>query len=252
MCSVSPEATPDPAKDPNCDPFIKIVDMGNACWTYKKFTNDIQTREYRAFEILMGAEFSANVDVWSLGCIAFELATGDYLFNPRHGEDYATDEDHIAQMVERLGNPSRKLATRGKYCHKFFNRRGQFKCFDPADLYSQNIATLLMEEYKWKKEEAKIFAQFTESCLIYDPSLRPSAATLLSHPFFSAELREDYIDLEALAKEKDKKKVSNENEAGDRNTEEGKKVKEVSTKQKILNHRLTLILILWPKSSIQQ
>lgn len=29
----------------------KIVDFGNACWTYKHFTDDIQTRQYRAPEV---------------------------------------------------------------------------------------------------------------------------------------------------------------------------------------------------------
>ena len=190
--------------------MIKIVDMGNACWTYKKFTNDIQTREYRAFEVLMGGDYSANVDIWSLGCIAFEMATGDYLFNPRHGEDFATDEDHVAQMIERLGNPSKKVSTKGKYCHKFFNRRGHFKCFDARELDPQNITQLLMDEYRWMREEAASFAQFIEACLVYDPLLRPSAAMLLEHPFFRAVLREEYV-----APEKEKKDKALDNEAGD-------------------------------------
>lgn len=171
--------------------------MGNACWTYKKFTNDIQTREYRAFEVLMGADYQANVDIWSLGCMTFELATGDYLFNPHHGEDFATDEDHVAQIIERIGNPSKKLATRGKYCQKFFYRRGHFKCFSQKELDPQSITSLLIEDYKWKAEEARVFAQFIEACITYDPILRPSAATLLEHPFFSAELREDYLVVKA-------------------------------------------------------
>jgi serine/threonine protein kinase len=184
--------------------------MGNACWTYKKFTNDIQTREYRAFEVLLGSDYGANVDVWSLGCIAFELATGDYLFNPRHGEDFATDEDHVAQMIERLGNPNRKVCTKGKYSHKFFTRRGHFKCFDKKELNPQNIMLLLVNEYKWKKDEAESFAQFIEACLIYDPVLRPSAATLLNHPFFAAQLRENYIEISSSKQEE------KNNDGGDR------------------------------------
>lgn len=29
----------------------KIVDFGNGCWTYKHFTDDIQTRQYRCPEV---------------------------------------------------------------------------------------------------------------------------------------------------------------------------------------------------------
>ncbi|KAL5063308.1 hypothetical protein RYX36_025045 [Vicia faba] len=36
----------------------KLVDFGNACWTYKQFTNDIQTRQYRCPEVLLGSKYS--------------------------------------------------------------------------------------------------------------------------------------------------------------------------------------------------
>ena len=42
---------PESAKDLK----IKIADLGNACWTYKHFTNDIQTRQYRSIEVLLNA-----------------------------------------------------------------------------------------------------------------------------------------------------------------------------------------------------
>ena len=47
-----------------------------------------QTREYRAPEICLGvtplrAALSGAMDVWSLGCMVFELVTGRYLLNPR-------------------------------------------------------------------------------------------------------------------------------------------------------------------------
>ena len=43
----------DPAAAENIK--IKIADLGNACWTYKHFTNDIQTRQYRSIEVLLNA-----------------------------------------------------------------------------------------------------------------------------------------------------------------------------------------------------
>lgn len=59
---------------------------------------------------------------------AFELATGDYLFEPHTGDDYSRDEDHIAHIIELLGPIPRHIAFSGKYSRDFFNRKGMFIC----------------------------------------------------------------------------------------------------------------------------
>lgn len=89
--------------------------QGSPCLQHKHFTEDIQTRQYRAVEVLIGAEYGPPADIWSTACMvrpscsslgparrlaaspsppfqAFELATGDYLFEPHSGEDYSRDE----------------------------------------------------------------------------------------------------------------------------------------------------------------
>ena len=55
---------------------------------------------------------------------AFELATGDYLFEPHSGENYSRDEDHLAHIIELLGPIPRPIALTGKYSREFFNKRG--------------------------------------------------------------------------------------------------------------------------------
>ncbi|KAJ0088547.1 hypothetical protein Patl1_32326 [Pistacia atlantica] len=70
----------------------KLVDFGNACWTYKQFTNDIQTRQYRCPEVILGSKYSTSADLWSFACICFELATGDILFDPHSGDNFDRDE----------------------------------------------------------------------------------------------------------------------------------------------------------------
>jgi hypothetical protein len=56
--------------------------------------------------------------------MAFELATGDYLFEPHSGEDYSRDEDHIAHIIELLGPIPIETAHSGRYSREFFNKRG--------------------------------------------------------------------------------------------------------------------------------
>lgn len=47
--------------------------------------------------------------------MAFELATGDYLFEPHSGPDYSRDEDHLAHVIELLGEIPRQIAFSGIY-----------------------------------------------------------------------------------------------------------------------------------------
>ena len=90
------------------------------------FTEDIQTRQYRSLEVLLGAGYGPPADVWSAACMAFELATGDYLFEPHSGEDYSRDEDHLAHVIELVGPIPRHIAFSGKYSREFFNKRGKY------------------------------------------------------------------------------------------------------------------------------
>lgn len=97
--------------------ITKIADLGNACWTYKHFTDDVTTRQYRSPEVIVGADYGTPIDVWSLACLVFELVTGDYLFDPKEEEDregnagrsYSRNEDHLALMMELLGKIPRKV-----------------------------------------------------------------------------------------------------------------------------------------------
>lgn len=71
---------------------VKIADLGNACWINKHFTEDIQTRQYRSPEVILGGKYNESADMWSLGCLVFELLTGDFLFDPQSGDNYTRDE----------------------------------------------------------------------------------------------------------------------------------------------------------------
>lgn len=56
---------------------VKIADLGNACWVGHHFTNDIQTRQYRSPEVILGAKWGASTDVWSMAAMVSLDFTGD-------------------------------------------------------------------------------------------------------------------------------------------------------------------------------
>ncbi|ELU03110.1 hypothetical protein CAPTEDRAFT_173738 [Capitella teleta] len=170
----------DPCRDIGEFP-VKIADLGNACWTYHHFTEDIQTRQYRCLEVLIGAGYGPPADIWSTACMAFELATGDYLFEPHSGEDYSRDEDHLAHIIELLGPIPRNIALSGKYSREFFNKRGELRHISKLKPWS--MFEVLTEKYEWDPKEALAFTSFLTPMLEFDPNKRATALAALEHPW---------------------------------------------------------------------
>ncbi|XP_065211856.1 SRSF protein kinase 3 [Planococcus citri] len=168
----------DPSQEP-CDIRVKVADLGNACWTSRHFTEDIQTRQYRSLEVLVGAGYDTSADIWSVACMAFELATGDYLFEPHSGEGYSRDEDHLAHIIELLGEIPKHVIDRGKHSKTYFNRKGELR--NITGLKPWHLFDVLIEKYHWQPENAKEFADFLTPMLKYDPKERATAAQCLNH-----------------------------------------------------------------------
>lgn len=162
---------------------IKIVDYGNACWEHKHFTDDIQTRQYRAPEVILGAGYNQRADIWSLACLIFELATGDFLYDPHSGKDYDRDEDHLALMMELLGPLPSHLISRGIYSHQFYNKRVELKHIKRLNFWS--LRDVLREKYKLPPDSADGLSGFLLPMLYYDPDKRVSAQQALRHPFIN-------------------------------------------------------------------
>ena len=78
----------------------------------------IQSRFYRAPEIIFGIRYSNSIDMWSFGCILAELYTGYPIFP---GE---SEHDQIGYMMEVNGIPPIELLKRGMRSHLFFDKEG--------------------------------------------------------------------------------------------------------------------------------
>ncbi|CAD5221917.1 unnamed protein product [Bursaphelenchus xylophilus] len=168
---------------------VKIADLGNACWTTQHFTSEIQTRQYRALEVIIGAGYDTSADIWSVACIAFELATGDYLFEPHGGQTYGRDEDHLAHVIELLGMIPPSIFKKGKYWQQYFNKLGGL--LHIPNLRPWSLHDVLVEKYQWPEHHARGFADFLVPMLEFDPEKRISATEALKHPWINTPISED-------------------------------------------------------------
>lgn len=163
----------------------KIVDFGNACWADKQFAEEIQTRQYRSPEVIIGSGYSFPADIWSFACIAFELATGDVLFAPKTGQGFSEDEDHLALMMELLGKMPRKAAISGCRSKDYFDRYGDLKRIRRLKNWPMN--RLLADKYKFSESDAREFSGFLCPLLDFTPEKRPTAAQCLQHPWLKTK-----------------------------------------------------------------
>lgn len=110
---------------------IKIADLGNATPTTQHYTEDIQTRQYRSPEAILGrADWGATADIWSAACVVFELLTAEYLFDPQsQGDVFGKDDDHMAQIIELLGDFDADMKFGGRYSRDIFDNDGEFPSY---------------------------------------------------------------------------------------------------------------------------
>lgn len=173
---------------------VKIADLGNACWVHHHFTDEIQTRQYRSPEVLLGYHWGASADLWSFACLIFELLTGDYLFDPRNGKSYTKDDDHIAQIIELIGPFPRSMLKESYYAREFFNSRGELLRI--AKLKPWGLKDVLIEKYKFSVSDAIEIADFLMPMLALQPELRADAGGMVNHPWLSDALGLENVVLE--------------------------------------------------------
>jgi serine/threonine-protein kinase SRPK3 len=166
--------------------IIKVADFGNACWTYKHYSSDITTRQYRSPEVLLGYVYGTGVDIFSCGTMFFELATGEFLFQPRKGENNhdvnIRNENHLVLMHRTMGPIPRYMIKDGKYSENYFTRKCEFLNHSRSSLEPRPLIDLL-QRYEYKGTDMALFADFLGHLVELDPKKRWTAAQAKTHPW---------------------------------------------------------------------
>ena len=186
---------------------LKVVDFGSSCFLKERIYTYIQSRFYRAPEILLGYPYDVEIDMWSLGCMLVELHTGYPLFNG------VNEHDQLCRIVELLGNPPDSMlkSSSQEKISRFFTKcdsstsmsdvksRYQLlyaKTYKPRQ-QPQNLWDIIYSGQRNNRNEqatcsnineiAIEYEQFVDlimRMLVFEPEKRIRPAEALKHPFF--------------------------------------------------------------------
>lgn len=166
------------------DPTIRLIDFGSATFDHEHHSKVVSTRHYRAIEVILELGWSQPCDVWSIGCILFELYTGITMFQTHD------NREHIAMMERILGTIPWRMATRSKT--KYFNRHGWLIWDDNSSagyFVRRNCRPLKHYMSNNTREEMDLF-DLIDLMLSYEPSQRITCSQALRHPFLESVGRE--------------------------------------------------------------
>jgi len=176
---------------------IKVIDFGSSCYEHQRVYTYIQSRFYRAPEVILGAKYGMPIDMWSLGCILCELLTG-YPLLP--GED---EGDQLSCIIELLGMPPQKLLDQSKRAKNFISSKGYPRYCTATTLPdgttvlnggrsrrgkprgppgSRELQTAL------KGCDDPLFLDFIRRCLEWDPATRMTPNAALRHAWLRRRL----------------------------------------------------------------
>ena len=163
---------------------IKICDFNlviNCSENLGNTSIEIQTRYYRAPEIIIKAGLHKKTDYWSIGCILFELLTGEILFNPEKNKLISRDIHHMYLIEELVGPTSKNLLAISTNYNKLYDKKGyllnignRVKRWQLKEVLKENHNNLALSD----KLIFKII-NYINATLNIDPNNRPNLKKMI-------------------------------------------------------------------------
>jgi serine/threonine protein kinase len=194
---------------------VKVIDFGSSCYMTDRQSSYIQSRSYRAPEVILGLPYDGKIDIWSLGCVIAEMYTGQVTFQ----------NDSVVSMLARIeaicGAFPRHMIDEGRQSGQFFTPTGllyekvdtdsdsgihmdptlsfqdsesetddnklfnilQPKTTTMAERLGFDTNLMTIKRKTWEEDEKALFTDFVTKLLTIDPKKRPSAEEALEHPW---------------------------------------------------------------------
>ncbi|KAH9593080.1 Protein kinase domain [Trypanosoma melophagium] len=164
---------------------VKVIDLGSACFENARIYTYIQSRFYRAPEVILGCSYTKRIDLWSYGCVLCELATG-YPLLPGESE-----QEQLACIMEYFGPPPREMILQSPRKHEFF---------DPAADYAPRLVPNSRRRIRYPGTKSLAaflglpdgdpFLSFVRQFLCWTPEERVPPRRALRHPWIADAFEE--------------------------------------------------------------
>lgn len=148
---------------------VKLIDFGCSCTQGNTLYTYIQSRYYRAPEVVLENEYDCKIDIWSYGCLLCEMYTGKPLF-----EAY-DEEELMSMMISMLGIPPKSILETAKRAKYYFDE--DFEPLESLDIKEVSLKgqTNISDPY---------LLQLISGCLRWDPQDRFTTEDILKHNYF--------------------------------------------------------------------
>lgn len=153
---------------------IKVIDFGSAIGNSNPLFTYLQSRYYRAPEVILGCGYDEKIDIWSFGCILVELYTGQVLFP---GEN---ERDQLLKIIQVIGDPPEEILERSMRKNVFFNDSRE----------KAGVKFGLSDIIRPKDKEEIMFEDFVKKLLVWETNERLSAEEALKHAWIKGGVRE--------------------------------------------------------------
>eukprot|EP01069_Polyplicarium_translucidae_P005431 Polyplicarium_translucidae@DN2785_c0_g1_i1.p1 len=151
-------------------------------------------------EVIVGAKYDTQIDMWSAGCTLYELAAGELLFTG------SSNNDMLKQIQDLKGKLSLKQIKSGTFASRHFDESHAFKWVN-KDSYSKMDVVRRIHDFKptrnlydlilakapqaagstpkavFLRRKLKQLADLIDRCIMLDPTKRLTPEDALLHPF---------------------------------------------------------------------
>lgn len=156
---------------------IRLIDFGSATFDHEHHSTVVSTRHYRAPEVVLEVGWSQPCDVWSIGCIMFEMYTGYTLFQTHDSLE------HLAMMERILGKLPKSMIKKSKKTKYFEGGSLNWDENSEAGRYVLEHCKPLKKYVKSFDADDRLLFDLIQRMLNYSTSRRIRLQSALNHLF---------------------------------------------------------------------